>query len=381
MDEQTGSIKVHLVHGTWASGLLRPRQAWFDPGSAVYERLRDQLPENTDIESFKWSGRNNITSRGIAAESFCQYLQNSIARHPHSDHIIVAHSHGGTVAAEALSRFSERPQELSRVKGLVCLATPFVYLVKPSYAVTLTSLLTLTALLNALLWSALLAIFPITLTNLPILGLSVLVGITASLVLLPAAWSTHSLQRTLDPQFSRKMPINFPIFLLRATRDEASLSLGLMQAFSWISSAFAAHSDRPQGSLRNPINWVKHLIALTACFLIGVWLTKLFESQLSVRWPPELLYLVGAWIYTPGIAGAVYFVGYFLLAMATGHTKIHTWLATAIEVDAAPPEVFCQLKIYTTLDTSSNSLRHGLYEHEDVIRDVGAIVSKLSSKI
>jgi len=381
MDEQTGSIKVHLVHGTWANGFLRPRQAWFDRGSAIYERLKEQLPPNTEIESFTWSGRNNITSRAIAAESFCQYLQSSIARHPHSDHVIVAHSHGGTVAAGALSRFSELPQELSRVKGLVCLATPFVYLVKPSYAETLTSLLALTALLNALFWSGLLAIFPITLASLPILGLSVLVGITASLVLLPAAWSTRSLHHTLDPQFSRKIPINVPIFLLRATRDEASLSLGLMQAFRWISSAFAGNSDRPQGSLRNPINWVKHLIALTACFLIGVLLTKLFESQFSVRWPPELLHLVGTWIYTPGIAGAVYFAGYFLLAMATGHTKIHTWLATAIEVDVAPPEVFCQLKIYTTLNASSNSLRHGLYEHEAVIRDVGAIVSKLASRI
>jgi hypothetical protein len=107
---------------------------------------------------------------------------------------------------------------------------------------------------------------------------------------------------------------------------------------------------------------------------------RLESTQLGAHWPSEALPVIGLFIYAPGIAGVVYFVGYALLAMVAGHTKILTWLTTAIEVDAAPSEVFCQLKIYTTLNASSKSLRHSLYENEDVIRDVGSIVSRLSSR-
>jgi pimeloyl-ACP methyl ester carboxylesterase len=380
MEKRTGSIKVHLVHGTWANGLLKPRQAWFDRGSVVYERLRNCVPRDSEIESFRWSGRNNISSRAVAAESFAQHLESSITQHPHSEHIIVAHSHGGTVAADALLRLSERTQAISKIKGLVCLATPFVYLVKPTFAQLATGFFALTALLNALLWSGLIASIPSTLINLPILTLTALVAIAATLVLIPAMILAASVSNKFESQFSRKMVIDVPIFQLRATRDEASLSLGLMQSFNWLLSAFAANSDRPQGSLRNPVNWVKHLIGLTACSLIGYWLMKRFESQLGMELTGNMRFLIGQFIYAPAVAGAAYFVGYCLLAMAVGHTKVHEWLATSIEVDAAPPDVFCQLKIYTSLSTSSDSLRHGLYEHDDVIKDVGAIVSKLSSK-
>lgn len=386
MDEQTGSIKVHLVHGTWANGLMRPQQTWFDRGSAVYQLLRNHLPPDTEIESFTWSGQNSIASRTTAAESFCQYLQSSVAQHPHTDHIIVAHSHGGTVAADALSRLSERSTDLSSVKGLICLATPFVHLVKPSLAQMETGLIGFAALLNALVWSALLTIFPFFPTMLSSIGLGGLVVFATGLLpLFVVAKLARRLYDEPELQPSRATPTDVPIFLLRATRDEASLSFGLMQAFNLLLSAFSRHIDMQPVSVRKPVAWVAngvvHAMAFGSFLVLGLLFAKLVESQLGAQWPSEALPVIGLFIYAPGIAGAVYFVGYALLAMVAGHTKILAWLTTAIEVDAAPPEVFCQLKIYTMLNASSKSLRHSLYENEDVIRDVGSIVSRLSSRV
>lgn len=386
MDEQTGSIKVLLVHGTWANGLMRPQQRWFDKDSMVYQLLSNHLPPDTEIESFIWSGQNSIASRNTAAESLCQYLQSSVAKNPHADHIIVAHSHGGTIAADALSRLSGRSTDLSSVKGLICLATPFVHLVRPSLAQMETGLLGFAALLYALVWTIIFAVFPFLPTMLSSIGFAGLV--VAAMGLLPL-FAVAKLARQLydapELQPSRATPTDVPIFLLRATRDEASLSFGLMQAFNLLLSAFSRHIDVQPVSIRKPIAWVANgmlrALAFGSFLMLGLLFAKLVEGHLDAHWPSEVLPVIGLFVYAPGIAGAVYFFGYALLAMVAGHTKILAWLTTAIEVDVAPPEMFCQLKIYTAKNTSSKSLRHSLYENEEVIRDVGSIVSKLSSGI
>lgn len=386
MDELRGSIKVHLVHGTWANGLTSPQQKWFDRGSTVYQMLLNHMPPDTEIESFTWSGKNSIASRTAAAESFCLYLQSSITQRPLTNHIIVAHSHGGTVAADALSRLSEQSTDLSSVKGLICLATPFTYLVKPSSTQMGTGVISFVALLNALAWSALLKTYPHFAVMLSSIAWGVLAVFSTGLFsLFLVTILTHRLYDESDLKSSLAAPTDTPIFLLRATRDEASLSFGLMQALDFLLSVFSRPIEPLPISIRNSNAWVEfgvmHAASLGSFFLLGLLLTKLVESQFGMHWPSEALPVIALFIYAPGIAGAVYFVGYALLAIAVGHTKILTWLTTAIEVDVAPPAVFCHLKIYTTLNTSRKSLRHCLYENEEVIRDVGLIVSRISSRM
>lgn len=380
MNTRAGKIRVHLVHGTWANGSGKSRAAWFERGSDTYKRLQEHLPANAAIESFAWSGRNTIAARAEAAESFCRYLENSAAQHPECDHVVIAHSHGGTVAEEALSKISAKSSQPVRIRGLICLATPFVYLVKPSQTQFETGLLGLAALLNALLWSALFALYPSIPTMFPPIGLGIAAGVTVLLPLSFAAVFAHLHHRRLPSPVLREKPPDIPIFLLRATRDEATLALGVMQAFRWLSSAFAELIDVPyKGPIRKPIFWIGYGAVYSCCLAGGILAARIVESQLAMTWPGELLGAIGLFVFAPAVAGAVYFAGYALLAMAVGHTRISAWPTTAVEVDAAPPEVFCQLKVYTKLTNPPENLRHSLYEHEDVVRDVGMIVSRLFS--
>jgi hypothetical protein len=129
-------VVIHLVHGTWARGFLRqflpslvlpsPKEKfWFQPGSAFSSSLRDQLPgHDVQFRSFLWSGRNSQLSREKAALELQRYLRGALAESPEAAHYVVGHSHGGNVALLAVSdRKAQFPSEL---RGVICLATPFL---------------------------------------------------------------------------------------------------------------------------------------------------------------------------------------------------------------------------------------------------------------
>ena len=122
-------VVVHLVHGTWPFGLFgRPKQnkkAWFEDGSAVRKGIEGHLACPIEFRVFPWDSRNSFSARRQAAGDFDTYLTNAVNDRPDRAHIIVAHSHGGTVAAHTLA---SRTQSECRIKALICLATPFAYL-------------------------------------------------------------------------------------------------------------------------------------------------------------------------------------------------------------------------------------------------------------
>ncbi|NPC57830.1 esterase/lipase family protein [Caenimonas soli] len=375
MEHEDQQVRVHLVHGTWATGLLKPRNAWFEQGSETYERLRRQLPQSAQIESFLWSGRNTVASRAEAGQAFSRHLQQSVARHPDSTHVVVAHSHGGTVAVEALSNLDDQQWPRTNVKALVCLATPFVYLTRPSLTQHQTAFLAMTSLLYAVYWSALLAAFPFIPAALSPAGFAAVLAIKGLIAYMAVVVLALAVSMRSASQVMQMPPTSVPIYLLRATRDEASLSLGLMQAFGWLSAAFARYNDVSQGTVRRPLTWVAYALVYSACLAVGLWFSQLVGVRMHANWPGDVLAVLGLFIYAPAAAGLVYFAGYGLLALAVGHTRIHTWLTTAMEVDAAPPNVFCQMKIYAAFNVSpKGGLRHGLYEREDVVEDIGKIV-------
>lgn len=378
-DEKTRNIKVHLVHGTWANGLLRSRQAWFDQDSVIYNRLKNCLPSNSEIDAFTWSGKNTIQSRAAAAESFCRHLQESIHRHPYSDHIVVAHSHGGTVAAEALSQLSESSEQSSHIKGLICMATPFVKLVKPPPTKLETGFLSFGALVVAFFWSLAIAIFPSILNEISPTWLTLWIVAAGLILFIISMILAGYLYARTETSTSGKGKFDVPIFLLRRTRDEASLVLGLMQAFSWISAIFSRHIDiqlRPHSKLAA---WLMQGLVFTVCLVCGTAIARFLRIQLGASWSGDIIFAIALLVYAPAVAGAIYFSGYALLAVAVGHTKISRWLTTAIDVDSAPPNMFCRLKIYADTDLSTNRLRHSLYEDEDVMEDLVDIVSRLAS--
>src|SRR5262249_47728560 len=120
------TIYVHCVHGTWAYGFLNcggNKRRWFQPGSpfilGVRSLLPDEIRDRVRFVRFRWSGRNSIAARNQASEQFCKYLSVWKSRAPAALHLILAHSHGGTVVIDAL-------RETTPVDGVLTMATPFL---------------------------------------------------------------------------------------------------------------------------------------------------------------------------------------------------------------------------------------------------------------
>lgn len=154
------SIVVMIVHGTFPRGfvkqLRRKLQAAFArllrkscpeselwPVPAVDENARWWFESNSEFEKdlinlterphhnikfmrFLWSGENSFAERADAADKLRKQLLASIAAAPGVPHVIVAHSHGGTIAVAALDK--RRRDETPRVQGLLTLGTPFLRL-------------------------------------------------------------------------------------------------------------------------------------------------------------------------------------------------------------------------------------------------------------
>jgi hypothetical protein len=117
-------IIVHLVHGTWPEGplvaalrcvrksLLYPpiegEQYWFQTRHPFRLELERRLCADglkPDIRAFIWSGANSFRARASAAEEFVPHLARGIREETRQ--IVVAHSHGGTLAMLALKLISE----------------------------------------------------------------------------------------------------------------------------------------------------------------------------------------------------------------------------------------------------------------------------------
>lgn len=122
-------ITVLLVHGTWGNGFFtrqvnenNPR--WFEKGSTFWNDLSGHLRlSNIDarIESFYWTGENSLVARDIAAKILAERLTKLSKADKDRSAVIVAHSHGGNVAAHAISYLGVDIDPL-----IVTIATPFV---------------------------------------------------------------------------------------------------------------------------------------------------------------------------------------------------------------------------------------------------------------
>ena len=88
------------------------------------ELRRVLTPVHFPDEPFGWSGGNLAEERARARPEASQYLKKLIDQYPAAHQVIVAHSHGGSVAFAALAE----PWFADRVLGVVTLGTPFITL-------------------------------------------------------------------------------------------------------------------------------------------------------------------------------------------------------------------------------------------------------------
>jgi hypothetical protein len=111
---------VVLVHGTWDQDAK-----WTADDSPLCSQLREHLA--AVFERSPWTGLNSHTDRLAAATDLRKRLQDIRSRNPGSPLFVVAHSHGGNIACYAL----QDKEMQSAVRGVICLATPFLH-VRPS---------------------------------------------------------------------------------------------------------------------------------------------------------------------------------------------------------------------------------------------------------
>ena len=110
-------VVVTLVHGTFA-----PDAAWTHEDSALRGVLRRTLPAESIVERFMWSGENGYADRAAAAGRLNRRLRRNLQEYPHARHILVCHSHGGTVASYA---FARKPQP-KPITGVALMASPII---------------------------------------------------------------------------------------------------------------------------------------------------------------------------------------------------------------------------------------------------------------
>ena len=109
-------VTILLVHGTFAR-----EAAWTREGSLMYAALSRRFPE-ARLERFEWSGANSVLERGDASMALRTDL---ISRINNGQRVyVVAHSHGGNVALNAMTHLE--PLQIDQV-ALCCLATPFFH--------------------------------------------------------------------------------------------------------------------------------------------------------------------------------------------------------------------------------------------------------------
>ena len=132
---------VHAVHGTWPYGLwtqMLSRKApklesgslpWFIEGSGFHEYIKQNSRRAIIWIPFNWTGANSFGARHEGARSFSKHLALWLQKEAESEHVIIAHSHGGSVTIEALRMMNQN--ELASLSKVITLATPFAE-AKPS---------------------------------------------------------------------------------------------------------------------------------------------------------------------------------------------------------------------------------------------------------
>jgi hypothetical protein len=93
-------------------------------GWLVLPKCRDGAA-GRDVEwiPFKWSGKNSFEARRLAASALSQHLLDRFKEAPEAEHVIIAHSHGGTVSVAAARALDAKGTNL--LSRIVSLATPF----------------------------------------------------------------------------------------------------------------------------------------------------------------------------------------------------------------------------------------------------------------
>ena len=363
-------IVVTLVHGTWAR-----RATWTMTGSELRSTLSRAANAPVAFQPFVWSGRNSISARRRAVKDLTEHLRKAIEQAPKAAHYIVAHSHGGNIAFQALAD----PLLNCRIAGLVCLSTPFLTITRRELGpVGRTALWWLPVVF--VFYGGVFAIERLSPSSGDTLGpvllvASVAVGFLSAHLLNRFATSvSESLTHpTVDPS---------KVLIVRAAGDEASAALGAVHIISWLSGRLWLLTSQSIGATVDTVeHWRTVLIRqrVTTALLagaLGIVLTSpLFAPPApDVMWAWRMVFLAGAalsLIFAILVRGGLVaaFLGRIMLAviaapfltliatlgLALGPELLAAGLLYQVTAEATPPGRWVVWQIPSSADDSSST--------------------------
>ncbi len=216
-------VIVTLVHGTFAADAN-----WKERGSPLYEHIRRELGEQSEIHAFVWSGGNSHADRVGAGKALAAHLAQLSELAPDKKHLIVAHSHGGNVVLYALR---QRPALIPTIAGVVTMATPFITVRRRKIRDAMQILSWLAPPFLVLLTVVVFGQFT------PLRQFGGLVTISGMAILLlgwksvrrwmggPLAISLCQKQRRIAEQLDNRPPMQVPLIYAYVSYDEAGLGL------------------------------------------------------------------------------------------------------------------------------------------------------------
>jgi hypothetical protein len=241
------AVSIFLVHGTFA------RNAdWIQDNSPFCSYLRDKLCVD-DITPINWTGRNTTKARHDGMIDLSTKLKNSLAEKPASLHVVIGHSHGGTIALQAVNS----PEFVNRVR-IVLLSTPILVPRKREFTFRLGFTMSLGAYLSAALsltvLSAVLENSYVPLSHVPSKGVVITCMIVAGASLFFLYRYLARTTKAIVEQNVLAVMTDIRMLIVRESADEASSFLGAVQLGTRIVSMFFGGIEAVADKVEN---WTK----------------------------------------------------------------------------------------------------------------------------
>lgn len=110
---------IIIIHGTWAH--KKVYQHWYSPEGYFFDAIERNVPKNTKVISFLWSGSNSSFARDAAGKALAKLIDS----YPSSTKIsIIAHSHGATVGVIASHYLAKNTSHRHKITHFYSLGRP-----------------------------------------------------------------------------------------------------------------------------------------------------------------------------------------------------------------------------------------------------------------
>lgn len=310
--------KLILIHGTFARNAR-----WAKKDSPLPKYFLRHLDPHLEMTTVPWSGANTTAAREAGIQNLIAEIDATLRDGP-ARCIIIGHSHGGTIAVQAVKR---NPSWTNVI--VVCLSTPFVS-VRPrrTNTVARVSMFTGVYLAANIVVVTLYLLFngfrPIENLPLPWMVMSVL-SVTATLIYPVGKYirrKAELIRNDNQPSFTE---LKAPLLLIRDVGDEVSALLGSIQFVEWLFDSILSLLDT---SVNRIVAGLHKRTRLTL-FIVGLVRIVVVVAVASMSPPTVPGGTVIKWLSTIGMAlllfssrtatlGFVRFLGKFMVGIQIG---------------------------------------------------------------